>query len=204
MNPKTLKVPIKEWQANIPNQSKFSDQPHAVLLNFLPGDRRSLSPQGLGCSYWIIIRMARNSRTGNVTGWIVSKFVGIRATSVTFMFAILMIANSAPSSAVRDGKDPSHSGEHRRDRRKKRAENQAYANTKVAIPREIDAIVGAARKNKPRHAHKMRKSEAAAGHRTSPLSRRQGPEALSEHGRPQTPPAPAPARTKRILPLDEW
>ncbi|MCO5089131.1 MAG: transposase, partial [Methylobacteriaceae bacterium] len=47
MNKRTLKVPIKEWKAHVANQSDFSDEPQAVLLNFLPQTQRVLTPQGI-------------------------------------------------------------------------------------------------------------------------------------------------------------
>lgn len=201
MNPKTLKVPIKEWQANIPNQSKFSDQPHAVLLNFLPGDRRSLSPQGL--------RMFALDYYSEWLGILVPERDGLDRLEVRWdprdiSHIYVRDPHDRKFRAVerRDGnKDPITLWEHRRDRRKKRAENQRTPTQKVAIPREIDAIVGAARKNKP-PLTKMRKSEARAIVRANHAAK--APKPYQSMKAPQTPPAPHPARTKRILPLDEW
>ena len=53
MNEKTLKVPLAEWRACIgaelamPRSSSVDDAPDAVLLNFLPGAQRRLTPQGV-------------------------------------------------------------------------------------------------------------------------------------------------------------
>ena len=47
MNEKTLKVPVEEWSANVADLPQTVDAPEAVLLNFLPEERRRLAPQGL-------------------------------------------------------------------------------------------------------------------------------------------------------------
>ena len=40
MNEKTLKVPVEEWSANVAGLPQTVDAPEAVLLNFLPEERR--------------------------------------------------------------------------------------------------------------------------------------------------------------------
>lgn len=46
-NAKTLKVPATEWARHCPDLSHFADDPLRVLMAFLPGEKRRLSPQGL-------------------------------------------------------------------------------------------------------------------------------------------------------------
>ena len=46
-NTKTLNVPNTEWQRNNAALPRFNDDPHTVLLSFLPGTERRLSPQGI-------------------------------------------------------------------------------------------------------------------------------------------------------------
>jgi putative transposase len=47
MNEKTLKIPLDEWRAHVGDQSEAADSSEAVLLNFLPGVQRRLTPQGV-------------------------------------------------------------------------------------------------------------------------------------------------------------
>jgi putative transposase len=46
-NSKTLNVPMTEWQRNATALPHFDDDPQRVLLSFLPGTERQLSPQGI-------------------------------------------------------------------------------------------------------------------------------------------------------------
>jgi len=102
----------------------------------------------------------------------------------------------------RDGnKDSITLWQHQRDRRNKRAENTRTPIEKMAIPREIDEIVSAARKYKPKLT-KMRKSEAGALVRARHAAK--APKPYQSMKAPEQPTAPHPSRPKRVLPLDEW
>jgi putative transposase len=46
-NDKTLKVPLAQWQAHAAELPHFHDDPHRVLLGFLPVQWRVLTPQGI-------------------------------------------------------------------------------------------------------------------------------------------------------------
>src|SRR5690606_19677843 len=46
-NAKTVKVPAMEWDRQAHNLSRFDDDPMRILLAFLPGTERRISPQGV-------------------------------------------------------------------------------------------------------------------------------------------------------------
>ena len=75
------------------------------------------------------------------------------------------------------------------------------ADLKRALFRELDEIVSAARKNKPKLT-KMRKSEARALVRARHAAK--APKPYQSMKAPEQPTAPHPSRPKRVLPLDEW
>ncbi len=54
-NRKSLKVPLVEWRAQAGKVQRHNDDPHQVLLAFLPGCERRLTPQGVSLfalDYW--------------------------------------------------------------------------------------------------------------------------------------------------------
>lgn len=46
-NPKTLNIPVKEWEQRASGHPHNIDDQHHVLLSFLPAGQRQLSPQGI-------------------------------------------------------------------------------------------------------------------------------------------------------------
>ena len=46
-NAETLKVPAKEWERYGQDATHFDDDPARVLLAFMPGSERPVSPQGV-------------------------------------------------------------------------------------------------------------------------------------------------------------
>ena len=63
MNEKTLKVPLAEWRAHAADPPGVADAPEAVLLNFLPGVQRRLTPQGVELfRAALLCALARRSR----------------------------------------------------------------------------------------------------------------------------------------------
>ncbi len=46
-NPKTLNIPVKEWEQRASGHPHIIDDQHHVLLSFLPAGQRQLSPQGI-------------------------------------------------------------------------------------------------------------------------------------------------------------
>ena len=71
-NPKTLKVPLTEWQRSSAALPRFQDDPPRVLLSFLPGAERQLSPQGVSMfamhyySPWLGILVPQRDRLGKL------------------------------------------------------------------------------------------------------------------------------------------
>ena len=201
MNKRTLKVPIKEWKAHVANQSDFSDEPQAVLLNFLPQTQRVLTPQGLAMfaldyySPWLGVFVPQRDRLDPLD-------VRWDPRDISHIYVRNPEDGNFRPVERRDGtKDSITLWQHQRDRRNKRAENTRTPIEKMAIPREIDEIVSAARKNKPKLT-KMRKSEARALVRARHAAK--APKPYQSMKAPEQPTAPHPSRPKRVLPLDEW
>jgi len=201
MNKKTLKVPIKEWIAHAPDPPKKADEPHKVLLNFLPGKTRKLFQQGIRMfareyySPWLGTLIADRDKIGLLE-------VRWDPRDISRIYARDPHSGEFRPVERRDGnKDAITLWQDQAQRRRMRAENARTPAQKVAIPREIEAIVSKARKNKP-PISKMSKSEARAIVRARHATHASKP--YQSMDPPEPAPAPHPIRSKRILPLDEW
>jgi putative transposase len=91
--------------------------------------------------------------------------------------------------------------EHLRDRRQRRAGQARTATEKIAISREIDAIVNAARTTRTR-APRSSKAEFRDVVRAAHAAEAPKPYQIMEPT--EAPAAPHPARAKRFLPIEDW
>ncbi|MGO9390245.1 Mu transposase C-terminal domain-containing protein [Rhodoblastus sp.] len=201
MNEKTLKVPLSEWRAHGAELSKVVDAPEAVLLNFLPGVRRRLTPQGVElfalhyCAPWLGVFVPERDRIGKLEIRYDPRDIG-------------RIYLRDPGDAVfrvatrRDGVTSSVTlWEHLRDRRERRAAQARTATEKVAIAREIGEIVGTARTSRT-HTARASKAERRDALRAAKAAEAPKPHQTMEPA--VEAPAPHPARAKRLLPVENW
>ena len=150
MNEKTLKVPLTEWNAHVADLPEVADAPEAVLLNFLPEKRRRLTQQGLELfalhyyAPWLSVLVPERDRLEKLE-------VRYDPRDISRIYVRDPGDNSFRVATRRDGVTASLTlWEHLRDRREKRAAQARTATEKIAISREIDAIVTAARATKTR------------------------------------------------------
>lgn len=84
-NAKTLKAPAAEWAQYRRDLPRFEDDPARVVLAFLPGAERRLSPQGVS---WTIIRRGWAAWSRGATVWVGSRCDTTPATSATSISGI--------------------------------------------------------------------------------------------------------------------
>ena len=192
-NSKTLKVPITEWQRNRVALPRFDDDPQRVLLSFLPGTERQLSPQGISMfalhyySPWLGTLIPQRDRLGKLE-------VRYDPRDISHVYVRDPETRQLRPVERRDGQPtPVTLWEHEAERAQHRSTNHRSSVEKVAFRREITAIAAAAKPTKRQLRDAVRGAHAAAA--TKP----------HEAMRPQVPdPAEHPARQKRRHPVEEW
>lgn len=199
MNEKTLKVPLAEWRSATP--SGVADDPDSVLLNFLPGRQRRLTPQGIELfalhyyAPWLGVLVPERDRIGKLE-------IRYDPRDISHIYVRDPNDQTFRTAARRDHVTaPLSLWEHVRNRRERRSAHDRTATQRIAITREIDAIVTAARA-KTTTAFRSSKSKlrdvVRAAKAAEPQKPYQTTEPLGE------PPASHPARTKRLLPFGNW
>ncbi len=192
-NSKTLKVPITEWQRNSAALSRFDDDPQRVLLSFLPGTERQLSPQGISMfalhyySPWMGVLVPQRDR-------LVKLEVRYDPRDISHVYIRDPDTRQFRPVERRDGQLTSLTlWEFEAERARRRAANHRSSTEKVALRREIAAIVEAAKPSKRQLRDAVRGAHAAAAEKPYETMRVQasGP---SEH----------PSRQKRRLPVEDW
>ena len=201
MNEKTLKVPLNEWSAHVSDQPAVADATEAVLLNFLPEKRRRLTPQGVELfalhyyAPWLGVLVPERDRLDKLE-------VRYDPRDISRIYVRDPCDNHFRVATRRDGATaPFTLWEHQRDRREKRAGQARTAIEKIAISREIDTIVHAARKTKtrtPRSAKAELRDAVRAAHAA------EAPKPYQTMEPAEAPAAPHPARDKRFLPIEDW
>lgn len=201
MNEKTLKVPLNEWGAHVADLPEVADAPEAVLLNFLPEKRRRLTPQGMELfalhyyAPWLGVLVPERDRLEKLE-------VRYDPRDISRIYVRDPSDNSFRVAMRRDGVTASLTlWEHLRDRREKRAGQARTATEKIAISREIDSIVNAARATKTR-APRSSKAEFRDVVRAAQAAEAPKPYQAMEPA--DVPIAPHPARAKRLLPIEDW
>lgn len=147
-NSKTLKVPLTEWQHNSSSLPVFSDDPQRVLLSFLPRAERQLSPQGISMfalhyySPWLGIFVPERDRLGKLE-------VRYDPRDISHIYIRDPETRQLRPVERRDGQLASVTlWEHEAERARRRAANHRSSTQKVALRREITAIVEAAKPSK--------------------------------------------------------
>ncbi|AYG61815.1 Mu transposase C-terminal domain-containing protein [Rhizobium jaguaris] len=191
-NPKTLKVPFSEWQRNSTDLPDFRDDPKRVLLSFLPGAERQLSPQGISMfalhyySPWLGILVPERDRLGKLE-------VRYDPRDISHIYVRDPETQLFRPVERRDGQlTPLTLWEHWAGRAHRRAINQRSSVEKVALRREIAAITEAAKSPRSRLRAAVRSAHAAAAN----------PHAVTETQ--ATAPAEHPVRQKNRLPVEDW
>ncbi len=201
MNEKTLKVPLDEWRAHVGDQSEAVDSSEAVLLNFLPGVQRRLTPQGVELfalhyySPWLGVLVPERDRIGTLE-------IRYDPRDISRIYVRDPGDSAFRVATRRDGiTTPLTLWEHRRDRREQRAAASRTTTEKIAITREIAAIVTAARATKTL-ARRSSKAELRDKVRSTKAAHAPKPHQIMEPV--VEPPAPHPVRAKRLLPIESW
>ena len=192
-NSKTLKVPMTEWQHNATALPHFDDDPQRVLLSFLPGTERQLSPQGINMfamhyySPWLSAVVPERDRLGRLE---------VRYDPRDISHVYIRDPENRQFRPVerRDGQLTSVTmWEHAAERTRRRAANHRSSTEKVALRREIAAIVQSAKPSRRQLRDAVRKAHAAAAEK---------PYAIMQQ--PALPPAEHPTRQKSRLPVEDW
>ncbi|WP_400157924.1 Mu transposase C-terminal domain-containing protein [Agrobacterium sp. P15N1-A] len=192
-NAKTLKVPIKEWQRNSADLTRFDDDPHRVLLSFLPGTERQLSPQGISVfalqyyAPWLGILVPQRDRLGKLE-------VRYDPRDLSHVYVRDPETRQLRPVGRRDGRsDPLTLWELQAERARQRAGNRRSSTEQVAFRREIATIVTAAKPSKSQLRDAIRTAHAGAAAKPYQAVQPQEP-AIAEH----------PVRQKRTLPVQDW
>lgn len=191
-NPKTLEVPFKEWQRSGAGLHD-GDGSERVLLSFLPGTERQLSPQGISLfalhyySPWLGVLVAERDRLGKLE-------VRYDPRDISHIYVRDPETRQFRVVERRDGHpSPLTLWEHKAERMRRRATNHRSSIEKVALRREIAAIAEAARPSTRQLRDAVRRRHAAAAPKPHAIMQAQDPA-----------PSPHPARQKNRLPVEDW
>ena len=192
-NSKTLKVPLTEWQRNSKELPNFGDDPQRVLLSFLPGTDRQLSPQGISMfalhyySPWLGVLVPERDRLGKLE-------VRYDPRDISHIYVCDPETRQFRPVERRDHqRTPLTLWEHEAERAGRRAINQRSNAEKVAFRREIAAIAETAKSSKRRLRDTVRKAHAAAAEK---------PYAVMQT--PAPPPTEHSPRQKSRLLVEDW
>lgn len=192
-NTKTLKVPLTEWQRCEAAVYDFGDDPQRVLLSFLPGAERQLSPQGISMfalhyySPWLGVLVPERDRLGKLE-------VRYDPRDISHVYVRDPETRQFRPVERRDGQTtPLTWWEHAAIRTHQRGMNRRSSVEKVAFRREIAAIATAAKPSKNQLRDAVRHTHAAAAAKPYAVMKAQDP-APSAH----------PARQKNRLPVEDW
>ncbi|MGE0281002.1 MAG: Mu transposase C-terminal domain-containing protein [Rhizobiaceae bacterium] len=192
-NAKTLKVPSSEWNRQAHEPARFDDDPMRVLLAFMPGTERHISPQGVSMfaldyySPWLSELVPQRDRLGKLE-------LRYDPRDISHIYARDPETREFRSVERRDGMlAPMTLWEHKADRLSRRKANARTDIEKVMLRRRIAEIVGGPKPSKAELRNAVRKSHAADAPKPYDAMR---PE----------PPAPVdhPVRPKRRLPVEDW
>ncbi len=192
-NSKTLKVPIVEWQREAAALPRFEDDPLRVLLSFLPRAERQLSPQGINLfalhyySPWLGAFVPERDR--------LPKFeVRYDPRDISRVYVRDPETRQFQVVERRDGQlTPVTLWEHEAERDQRRTTNKRSNVEKVALRREIAAIVEAAKPSRRQLRDAVRSAHAAAAAKPYVVMQTPAP-SNAEH----------PPRRKSRLPVEDW
>ena len=192
-NAKTLKTPAAEWAQYSRDLPRLEDDAARVVLAFLPGAERRLSPQGVSLfaldyySPWLGRLVARRDRLGRLE-------VRYDPRDISHIYVRDPETREFRSVGRRDGRlAPMTLWEHEDDRARRRAANARSDAEKVTLRRRIAEIVGRSKPSKVDLRDAVRRTHAAVASKPYEAMR-------ASPG----PPAERPVREKRRLPVEDW
>lgn len=192
-NAKNLKVPATEWERHSRELPRFDDDPVRVLLAFLPGAERRLSPQGISMfaldyySQWLGGLVPQRDRLGKLE-------VRYDPRDISHIYIRDPETREFRPVERRDGfLAPVTLWEHEGDRAHRRATNARSDVEKVTLRRRITEIAGGQKPSKVDLRNAVRRTHAAGA--SKPY------DAMSS---PTPAPAEHPVRQKRRLPVEDW
>ena len=193
-NAKTLKTPASDWARLSPDLRRVEDDPSQVVLTFLPGTERRLTPQGVSLfaldyySPWLGVLVPRRDRLGRLE-------VRYDPRDISHIYVRDPDSGEFRSVQRRDARlGPTTLWEHEADRALRRAAHARSDTEKVGIKREIAGIVAASKPSKGELRDAVRRSHAVEA---SKLHEAIGPA-------PAETTAERPVRVKRLLPVEIW
>lgn len=198
---KTLIVPNEEWRARSHTLTRHNDDPSQVLINFLPGGERRLTPQGVSVhaidyyAPWLGELVPDRDRLGKLEMRYDPRDLSHIYLRHPRSLAFLPLGR-------RDGRlTPLTLWEHERDRAMRRALAGGGPQTRVELRRVIRAIGAQARRPAAGSTGASMKSARRAAARSALAAaaakpRQLAPEvsAAAEHS----------VRERRLLPVEEW
>ena len=193
-NAKTLKTPAAEWAHYSGDLPRFEDDAVRVVLAFLPGAERRLSPQGVSLfaldyySPWLGSLVPLRDRLGRLE-------VRYDPRDISHIYVRDPETREFRSVGRRDGRlDPITLWEHEGDRARRRAVNARSDTEKVKFQRRIAEIVGGSKPSKAKLRDAVRRIHSAEAGKPYEAMRPPAPEV----------PVERPIRQKRLLPVEEW
>ncbi len=193
-NEKTLKMPAAEWAQYGRDLPRFEDDPARVVLSFLPGAERRLSPQGASLfaldyySPWLGGLVPRRDRLDRLE-------VRYDPRDISHIYVRDPETREFRSVGRRDGRlTPMTLWVLEGDRARRRAANARSDTEKVKFQRQIAKIVAGSKPSKGDLRDAVRRTHAAEASK------------LHEAMRPMAceTPMERPVREKRRLPVEEW
>lgn len=192
-NARTLRVPASEWGRQAHELARFDDDPMRVLLAFMPGTERRISPQGVSMfaldyySPWLSELVPQRDRLGKLE-------LRYDPRDISHVYVRDPATREFRSVERRDGMlAPMTLWEHEADRLSRRTANARTDVEKVMLRRQISEITGGPKPSKAELRNAVRKSHAADAPKPYDAMR------------PATPvPADHPVRPKRRLPVEDW
>ena len=143
-NGKTLNVPIVTWRDHAAESPRHNDDPFQVLIAFLPGGERQLTPQGVSVnaidyySPWLGVFVPERDRLGKIE-------IRYDPRDLSHIYLRHPRTNAFEVVGRRDGQTaPVTLWEHERERALRRAADGRTPEARVALRREIRRIAGGA------------------------------------------------------------
>ncbi|WP_287333090.1 Mu transposase C-terminal domain-containing protein [Mesorhizobium sp.] len=192
-NDRTLKVPATEWERQTRDLPHWDDDPMRVLLAFMPGAERRLSPQGVSMfaldyySSWLGGLVPQRDRLGKIE-------VRYDPRDISHIYIRDPETREFRPVERRDGSlAPITLWEHEADRMHRRATNTRSDVEKVALRRQIAEIAGGRKPSQADLRNAVRRAHAVEAAKPYDVMR------------PATPaPGEHPVRQKRRLPVEDW
>ena len=191
-NAKTLKIPDYEWRRHAASAIHFHDDPAQVLLNFLPRSNRRLTQQGISMfaldyySTWLGRIIAQRDRLSKLE-------VRYDPRDISHIYVHDPETSEFRPVERRDGcLTPVTLWEHRGERDRRRSLDTRSEAEKVALRREITAVVEHSKRRNSELRDSVRGAHAA-----------EAPKIYDSVSVPSPPPF-HPVREKRRLSVEDW